>query len=212
MTEYLPVIIAFLASYILGATPFGFLAGKLCKMDIRDHGSGNIGATNVWRVLGMRVGLPVFALDFLKGLIPVLVARKYCPCDGLAIAAGMGAILGHNFTFWLGFKGGKGVATSAGVMFGLMPEVTAIALVTWMAVFHTTRYVAVASIVAALLLPVLALWKPGYGPIFWLALVVGSLSIWRHRGNIKRLRDGTENRFERRKKTAPAQNTEEEEA
>ena len=137
------------AAYVVGATPFGYLAGKMKGVDIRQHGSGNIGATNVIRVLGKGIGIPVFILDVLKGLLPVLCARWWNLGMDCQIAAALGAVLGHNFTFWLGYKGGKGVATSAGALFGLMWMPTLVAVVTWVVAFFFTRYVAVASLAIA---------------------------------------------------------------
>ena len=186
------------AAYVVGATPFGYLAGGMKGVDIRDHGSGNIGATNVIRVLGKGIGIPVFALDVLKGLMPVLCARWWNLGLDCQIAAAMGAVLGHNFTFWLGYKGGKGVATSAGALFGLMWMPTLVALVAWVAAFSLTRYVAVASLVSAVILPVATAWRHGFGALFGFSIALSLLAIWRHRSNIQRLRAGTENRFVRK--------------
>lgn len=204
-------LLALLAAYAAGATPFGYLAGRMRGIDIRDYGSGNIGATNVFRVLGKRVGIPVFILDMLKGLVPVLLARWLAADRGIApewpgIAAAVGAILGHNFTFWLGFRGGKGIATSAGVLIALLPLPLLAALLCWLVLFFTTRYVAVASIGAAVAVPATAialhLWRgePGL-PLAGFAAVIGTLAIWRHRSNIRRLLQGTENRFVKKPKS-----------
>lgn len=192
------------AAYVVGATPFGYLAGKLRGIDIRQHGSGNIGATNVIRVLGKGIGIPVFILDVLKGLVPVLVARElrgnlYCE-----IAAALGAVLGHNFTFWLGFKGGKGVATSAGALVSLMWLPACVAVATWLIVFYSSRYVAVASLAAATVLPVATAVQSGFEALFCFALGLSVLAFWRHRSNIQRLRNGTEMRFQRRSKVKSA--------
>ena len=191
------------AAYVVGATPFGYLAGKWKGMDIRDHGSGNIGATNVIRVLGKGIGIPVFLLDLLKGLLPVLAVRGMHWGQGCEIAAALGAVLGHNFTFWLGYKGGKGVATSAGALFGLMWLPTLAVVVVWLVTFFTTRYVALASVAAAVVLPVATAWQQGFGALFGFSLALSLLAIWRHRSNLQRLRAGTENRFVR--KSAPSQ-------
>jgi acyl phosphate:glycerol-3-phosphate acyltransferase len=206
MIDALLIFKALAVAYVIGATPFGYMAGKWRGIDIRDHGSGNIGATNVIRVLGKGIGIPVFILDFCKGLGPVLLMdATYDHHAGAKIAAAMGAVLGHNFTFWLGYKGGKGVATSAGALMGLIPVPTCIVIATWMVVFFATRYVAVASIAAGVALPVAAWWQVGISPIFWFTIALSSLVIWRHRSNIQRLRAGTENRFTRKGKapTAP---------
>lgn len=206
----LPLIVITLLAYIAGATPFGFLAARWRGVDIRQHGSGNIGATNVIRVMGKKIGLPVFALDCLKGLLPVLLAKSWCAGHGLdgtwaSLLAGLGAVLGHNFTFWLNFKGGKGVATSAGVLLALLPVALGVALLLWLILFYTTRYVAVASVGAGAVLPVTVLAQRALTgapalPLLGFATVIGGLAVWRHRSNLKRLMAGTENRFERRPK------------
>lgn len=203
MSEPVIISLAAVASYIVGATPFGYFAGRMKGIDIRQHGSGNIGATNVLRVLGKGVGLPVFALDLLKGLLPVLVVGWLTNHNAPAqLAAGLGAILGHMFTFWLGFKGGKGIATSAGVLFGLMWLPALIVIAVWAVLFFSTKYVAVASIGAALALPPACWCRYGVGPLFWFTVVIAALAIFRHRSNIQRLLDGSENRFGRKKDPA----------
>ena len=199
-------LIVFLAAYVIGATPFGYFAGKLKGIDIREHGSGNIGATNVLRTLGKGVGIPVFILDVLKGAVPVLLAQMlFSESDITAVLAALGTILGHTFTFWLGFKGGKGVATSGGAILALVPLALLGGLVAWLAVFYSTRYVALASIVAAVAIPVVVaiqtlIWKSAGYPLLVFSIVVGALVVWRHRSNITRLMDGTEHKFTRRKK------------
>jgi glycerol-3-phosphate acyltransferase PlsY len=206
MEAYLPHLLCALGAYVIGATPVGYMAGKLNGIDIREHGSGNIGATNVLRVLGKKTGIPVFIIDFLKGLLPVLLALKLTNNIECGIAAGLGAILGHNFTFWLKFKGGKGVATSAGVLLGLMPVPMLCVLATWIVVFYASRYVAVASILAAAVLPVFVWWQHSVGSLFWFSLAIGLLAIYRHRSNIQRLMNGTENRFSRKESVPPQPN------
>ena len=204
----LALITILLLAYTAGATPFGFMVAKWKGIDIRQHGSGNIGATNVIRVMGKKIGLPVFALDVLKGLLPVLFAKMWCLKNGYdptwpMLLAALGSVLGHNFTFWLGFKGGKGIATSAGVMLAVLPVALGAALLLWIIFFFATRYVAVASIAAGISLPLTvlaqrALSGPGQAPalpLLGFATVIGMLAVWRHRSNIQRLRAGTENRF-----------------
>ena len=195
MFAELNVFTTLAAAYVVGATPFGYLAGKMRGVDIRQYGSGNIGATNVIRVLGKGIGIPVFVLDVLKGLLPVLCAKWWNLGLACQIAAALGAVLGHNFTFWLGYKGGKGVATSAGALFGLMWMPALLAVVTWMVAFFSTRYVAVASLAAAVILPVATAWQHGLGALFGFSVALSILAIWRHRSNVQRLRAGTENRF-----------------
>jgi glycerol-3-phosphate acyltransferase PlsY len=191
-----------LTGYLCGSLPFGYLAGKLRGIDIRQHGSGNIGATNAIRVLGKGIGIPVFILDMVKGWAPVLVARMWlAPELGTAgaVAAGFGAVLGHMFTFWLGFKGGKGVATMAGVLLGLEPLAMLGALAAWLVVFFTTRYVSLASLASAVGVPAaMAALMVFRGRWDWimlsLGLVVMVLVFIRHRSNISRLLAGTESR------------------
>lgn len=201
----LALLSVLLLAYIAGATPFGYMVAKWKGIDIRQHGSGNIGATNVIRVMGKKIGLPVFALDVLKGLLPVLLARIWSARMGFdptwpMLLAALGSVLGHNFTFWLGFKGGKGIATSAGVMLAVLPIALGVALLLWIAIFYTTRYVAIASIAAGISLPLTVLAQRALTggpalPMLGFAAVIGGLAVWRHRSNIQRLRAGTENRF-----------------
>lgn len=196
--------------YLLGSIPFGLIAGRMRGIDIREHGSRNTGATNVVRVLGKKIGIPVFLLDAGKGVAAVLVAQHLARGSGIpgASAEIMGAIcciLGHNFPIWLGFKGGKGIATSAGVLIGMLPLAALGSFLMWLAVFYACRYVSIASIAASLTVPLVVMlqlvfmWKQGGWPYFYFALVVGLLAIWRHRANIKRLLNGTEPRFEKKR-------------
>lgn len=195
--------------YVIGSTPFGYLAGKMKGIDIRQHGSGNIGATNVLRVLGKGVGYPVFALDVLKGVVPVWLARIFAgavePEGLIPVLTCIATILGHNYTFWLGFKGGKGIATSAGALLPLIPMTVLAAVALWCAAFFLTRYVSVASIVGALTLPASILGQGLFGgrwqvPLLVLTSLICALGIWRHRGNIRKLKEGTEHRFERKRR------------
>lgn len=197
-----------LASYLVGSVPVGYLVGRLRGVDIRRAGSGNIGATNVFRVIGKPWGVLVFLIDFLKGLAPVLAANALpaalpdaaAPGALPGLVAGLAAILGHNHPVWLGFRGGKGVATSAGALVGIMPLVVLCAMLVWLAVFLPTRLVSLASILAALSLPLLyagvTRWLGGFDPLaLTLAVVIAVLAVWRHRSNIARLRAGTEHRM-----------------
>jgi glycerol-3-phosphate acyltransferase PlsY len=204
----LALLSIFLLAYAVGATPFGYVVARWKGLDIRQHGSGNIGATNVIRVLGKKIGLPVFAMDVLKGLLPVLAAKAWCQQNHLdptwaMLLAALGSVLGHNFTFWLGFKGGKGIATSAGAMLAVLPIALGVAILLWIIFFFATRYVAVASIAAGLSLPLTVLIQRALAappqapalPFLGFAVVIGGLAVWRHRSNIQRLREGTEHRF-----------------
>ena len=210
------VLLTALGGYLLGSIPFGFIVGKLCGVDIRKQGSGNIGATNVLRTLGKKWGVLVFTLDALKGLAAGLLAQWIFRIDlappgvthlaaaNAGILAGVGCILGHNFPVWLGFKGGKGIATSAGVLLGLAPLATLIALTVWVTMFYASRYVSLASIIAAATLPTVCGLLQWFGrgsvdAIFWFATIAATLAIWRHRPNIQRLLAGTEHRFEKKK-------------
>ncbi|MFT4638286.1 MAG: glycerol-3-phosphate acyltransferase PlsY [Verrucomicrobiales bacterium] len=195
-----------MGAYLVGSIPFGLLAGKLRGLDIRKHGSGNIGTTNVFRICGKELGITVFILDLLKGLVPVLCAQRFAPgTEGvIPILSGVGAIMGHNFPLWLKFKGGKGIATSAGVLGGLLPWALLFATLAWILTFVFTRYVSLASIASASALPVTVaistFRSDGQRPLSYLifAVLIGGLAIWRHRTNIQRLRAGTEPRFARK--------------
>jgi acyl phosphate:glycerol-3-phosphate acyltransferase len=202
-----PFILAALAGYISGATPFGYLAGKLRGIDVREHGSRNIGATNVIRVCGKGIGIPVFILDVIKGWLPAWLALGWFAVRGAsaelsttaAIVAGMSAVLGHNYTFWLSGRGGKGVATSTGALLAVAPLVVGIALVLWFILMKVTRYVSLASIVAGALVPVMMavqMMRAGQwnGVLLGFGLVLATLVVLRHKANIQRLLAGTENK------------------
>jgi acyl phosphate:glycerol-3-phosphate acyltransferase len=195
-----------LFAYLIGSIPFGLLISKAKGQDIRKLGSGNIGATNVLRCLGKPLGIACFALDVLKGFLPAFVfpmfGNLHADFPGIGILFGAAAILGHNFPVFLKFKGGKGVATSAGVLIGVAPLAVVIGLATWAIVFKLSGYVSLGSIVAALVVVLTGWIRVGhYGVITASALtLLGGLTVWRHRTNIQRLREGTENKFQRKKK------------
>ena len=196
------LLIAF-GAFLLGSIPTGYLVARSRGVDIRQHGSGNIGATNVFRTLGKPLGILVFVIDALKGFAAVWLALHFVAGDWSGIVAAVADIAGHNYTPWLGFKGGKGIATSAGVLLALMPLAVLCIAIVWFAVFCATRYVSLASIGASAALPlsVAALWWTGLGgnaPLLGFTIVISALAIWRHRSNIQRLRNGTESRFVRR--------------
>lgn len=229
-------------AFLMGSIPFGLLIARSQGIDIRQHGSGNIGATNVLRVLGKKFGIPCLLLDALKGFIPVVIALSLVRIAGkesslalpflkpwslelaadqrftgqlIHVVTGLMAILGHNYSPWVGFKGGKGIATSAGVLLGLFPFFgVMLLLIIWALLFLTTRYVSVASMGAAAALPLLThigarfhhvdnnkslptLWEAGTWnkPLFALSVAIAAMAIWKHRSNIQRLMNGTENRF-----------------
>jgi len=222
-------------AFLLGSIPFGLLMARSRNIDIRAHGSGNIGATNVFRVIGKKEGVICLVLDMLKGLIPVALAVNLIQIDGRPVQVPLGlpqswalvlpesqaltaqlahiatalcAVLGHNHSPWVGFKGGKGISTSAGVLLGLMPFAILILLAVWLLLVFTTRYVSVASMGAALVLPVVTLWGSWHHgriedgtwnkPLFALTVLIAASAVWKHRSNIRRLRDGTESRLVRK--------------
>ena len=221
-----------IAAFLAGSVPFGLLIAKTKGINIREHGSGNIGATNVLRIVGKPYGILCLLLDFLKGFLPTLVAVSLFLISGkeiqlslsalepfatsfpkvnawhaqsLIILTGLFAILGHNYSPWVGFKGGKGIATSGGVLVAIMPMGVVVILIIWLILFYTTRYVSVASIGAAAAVPFTAIYgsyRHGYiangtwnKPLFIFSILIAVLAIWKHRSNIKDLIDGTEHKF-----------------
>jgi glycerol-3-phosphate acyltransferase PlsY len=204
-------IVGAVLAYLLGSIPTGFLVAKARGVDLRTVGSGNIGATNAFRVLGRSAGTLVLVVDGLKGyaactwLVDALLRFQGQPLpdqQAARILAGVCAVLGHSFNCWLSFKGGKGVATSAGVYVALAPLATAVGLGTWVIVFLLSRYVSLASIAAALALPVATWLTPNSLGLRLVTSALGVTVIWRHKSNIQRLVHGTEHRF-RRKPAAP---------
>ncbi len=217
---YLALVVG---AYLLGSIPFGYLVAKIKGIDIRTVGSGNIGATNAMRVLGKPAGIFVLLMDALKGyaacvfLAPLIYNWISPHLSGLApqfstlpemdrlrfeTVAGIGAVLGHNYTCWLKFKGGKGIATSAGVYIALAPWPLLIAAVAFFVFLLATRYVSVGSIAAAIALPV-AVWIMTPANLFLciVTTLLGVMAIYKHKGNIQRLIAGTENRFGQKKET-----------
>lgn len=211
MEEIIHYTIIFVAVYLFASIPWGFIIGKIHKIDIREHGSGNIGATNVTRVLGKKWGRICFFMDFFKGLIPVIVVTVLKKYDLLNDAHGMAlpitviaSIGGHVWSIYLGFKGGKGMAVSAGAIVALAPVPTLFCGAVWAAVFYMSRYVSLASITAAVLLPLSASALSRFnvytvslqveGLLYFIAMLV----VLKHLSNIKRLINGTENRFEKK--------------
>jgi len=191
-------------SYVVGSIPFAYLAGRVfAGIDLREHGSGNLGATNAFRVLGWPIGFLVFALDIVKGALPVMLLphllRDFPPVSDhfhyelWQIAFGLAAIVGHTrpiFLLWQG--GGKGVATSCGVFFGLVPNQTLDVLAVFFLMTAITHYVSVGSLSASILLPIIIPFERGFTPVFWFALVMSIFLVYMHRGNIARLRRGQE--------------------
>ena len=199
------LFLALLAAYALGSIPAAYLAGKSRGIDLRKHGSGNLGATNVFRVLGPRIGVAVFAFDMAKGAIPVLYFWRWIDPSLLSppivqILCGIAAIAGHVRPMWLGFgKGGKGVATAGGVFLALAPLETTLALTAFAVTLLASGYVSLGSMIAAVLLPALLFIRDGVrSPLFMVCAAVAAFVFWTHRANIERLRQGTENRFGKR--------------
>jgi glycerol-3-phosphate acyltransferase PlsY len=196
--------VALALSYLSGSIPFAAIAGKLRGVDLRKHGSGNLGATNVFRVLGWKIGVAVFLADALKGALPVffLPPRIVSARDPVlwAIACGIAAIAGHVRPLFLGLrKGGKGVATAAGVFFALAPIPMAITFAVFVGVVLGTGYVSLGSLISTIVLPALLLVTLGpRAPLFVVSTVVALFVFWTHRTNIARLRRGEEHRFGKR--------------
>ena len=200
-----------LLAYLLGSLPTGYIAGRLVGVDIRKVGSGNVGATNVTRALGKRFGYPVFLVDFAKGLAAVMLAvimakAAQSSAQFVDLCAAIGAIcslMGHSYSIWLGFRGGKGVATLMGALFGINWITALIVCVVWIVVFEATRYVSLASIAAAVALPIavaIMLFLKGLPtPIpLYFSFCLGAIVVVRHRSNLSRLVKGTEPRFVRK--------------
>ena len=222
--------------FLLGSVPFGLLLGKLKGVDIRDHGSGNIGSTNVFRTLGKKSGITCLILDLLKGFAPVLLAINLARIEdasflfsieflksltetvpasqqfqvqSIHVLTALAAILGHNYSPWIGFKGGKGIATSGGALLALMPAAVILLILIFIIVARITKYISVGSIATGVALPLLTLYGSWYHgkiadgtwnkPLFIFSIVAGALAIWKHRSNIKRLRTGTENKIGQKK-------------
>jgi glycerol-3-phosphate acyltransferase PlsY len=205
----LSYIVTALVAYLLGSIPTGYLVAKARGVDIRTVGSGNIGATNAFRVLGKGFGVFVLLMDALKGWVAVQVGASVvsqllpgAPIEYLRITAGIAAILGHNFTCWLNFKGGKGIATSAGVLIALVPYALFIILAIFIVLFLTTRYVSIGSIAAAFALPFATWFTTHDVGLTAVMAAIGGLAILKHRKNIQRLMNGTENRIQFKKKEA----------
>ena len=208
----LSYILTALAAYLLGSIPSGYLAGRAKGIDIRTVGSKNMGATNVFRTVGKTIGILVLLVDAFKGWAAVRLVAPWimqatapnAPDQALfvdSIIAAVCAVLGHNYTCWLQFKGGKGIATTAGVTLALMPAALGISLAVWIVLFAATRYVSVASITAAAVLPFATFFTTRHSPTLTaFSAILGGLAIYKHKANIQRLRAGTENRISFKKK------------
>lgn len=188
------LVLAFV--YLFASIPFGLLVSKyFYGTDIRSKGSGNIGATNVLRNLGVFPAVLVLILDMGKGITAVFLARYFLGTDFSAVIAGLIAIIGHSCSCFLGFKGGKGVATGLGVILMLSPLVTCLTVMVFVLVVGTTRYVSLGSVLGALLLPLLMIVFHQPKPYLYFACLAAAFVIYRHRGNIQRLLQGTESKI-----------------
>jgi len=202
----LKLLITIIISYLLGAIPTAFIMGKILKgIDIREHGSGNVGATNAFRVLGKKAGTVTFLIDVLKGalavaVIPLLLFKDYNYREIINIVCCISVVGGHIWTVFLNFKGGKGVATSCGAFLSLTPLATGITVVVWIIVFYIFRYVSLGSIISALALPVLIIFVYDSTAYKIFACVLGAIVVLKHKSNIIRLMNGTEDKIG--KKTA----------
>lgn len=196
------IVILTVFAYLFGAVPFGLLVARSRGIDIRKQGSGNIGATNVFRCVGKGWGIFTFALDALKGFIPAFVFPWIGKLDAeYGVLFGMAAIIGHSFPVYLKFKGGKGVATSAGMLLGVAPLAVGIGFLCWVVCMVFSRYVSLSSIVAAVVVAA-TVWIQDQGLVVNIALTaLATLVIWLHRANIRRLLNGTESRFGKKKET-----------
>lgn len=209
MSLIVPILLITLA-YLLGAIPIGLLLSRLKGIDIRTVGSGNIGATNVFRSVSKPLGILTFVGDALKGFVPAFVfpilgkmVTGTFQGPEIGILCGVAAIAGHNWPVYLKFKGGKGIATSAGVLLGIAPAAVGWGLLSWIVLFVISRFVSVASIGAAIVVPAVS-WTlySGKGLLLPIVLtILGLLAVWRHTSNIQRLIDGTEHRFSFKKQT-----------
>ena len=188
-------ILLITAAYLLGSIPTGLLLAKAAGVDIRRSGSGNIGATNVYRTLGRTVGILTLVGDCLKGVIPVVAATYLGMSDNWIAAVGLAAFLGHVYTVFLGFKGGKGVATALGVFLAVSPAAVGSALLIFVAVVWKWRYISLGSIAAALAMPGMVAVFDSRPPVVIMAVIIALLVVWNHRENIKRLQEGTESKF-----------------
>jgi glycerol-3-phosphate acyltransferase PlsY len=193
-------------AYVAGSIPASYLAGRLAGIDLREHGSKNLGATNVYRVLGWGFAVPVGLFDIAKGAVPVFLvtplveSRQWIP-----VVVGLAAVLGHVFPLFMRFRGGKGVATAAGVVLGLAPVALGISAAVWVAVLAASGYVSLASLLGALTFPVgVALLGPANPYTLGLGIALAVFIVYTHRTNMQRLLAGTENRFGRRRHAAGA--------
>jgi glycerol-3-phosphate acyltransferase PlsY len=191
----------FLVGYLAGSLPTSYLAGRIAGVDLRTVGSKNLGATNVYRVLGWSYAIPVGVVDVAKGAGPVFLTLQLSgDTEWVPLVAGLGAVMGHVFSVFLKFKGGKGVATAAGAVLALAPVPLGASAVTWIAVLLLTGYVSLASMLGALVFPLAVwVWMPTQVYTLWVAVALAFFIVYTHRANIRRLLTGSENRFRKRR-------------
>ena len=196
MNEYLIVAAWLLGAYLVGSVPFGFLIGKMRGVDVRTVGSKNIGATNVFRTVGKKWGLLAFLCDFLKGFVPTMVA-KHCAADvsWLPVAVGLACVIGHTLTVFMKFRGGKGVATAFGMLVALIPGLVGIAFLVFVALFASTNYISLGSCGAATFLAVAIWFYPVPLAVEIIVSLIGVFVVVKHKSNISRLLNGTENKI-----------------
>ncbi|MEW5693180.1 MAG: glycerol-3-phosphate 1-O-acyltransferase PlsY [Candidatus Hydrogenedentota bacterium] len=194
MTSIYTLLALFLFSYLVGSIPAGYIYGRLMGIDIKKEGSGNVGATNVMRVLGRKAGIAVLFFDILKGFIPVELGSLYFRNEGIIIICGILSIIGHMYPVWLGFRGGKGVATSCGVFIALVPGVVLMGFIVFVITVIFTRFVSVGSIIISIFVPV-CIFLEGKIILGIFSVIVGAIIIYRHKENIKRILEGRENKI-----------------
>lgn len=189
------LVIGWIIGYIIGSIPFSFLVGKLIgRVDLRRKGSGNIGTTNVIRNLGLAPGLLAYVLDMLKGLVPVLVINSLWGYQA-AVITSIGAIVGHCYSVFFNFQGGKGIAVSSGVLFALDPLIAVLLISGQLIIFFTTRLMGLASVISAILFPIVTYLLRGANPLFYASFFMTPFVIFQHRENLKRLIQGRENKL-----------------
>ncbi|MDA8428843.1 MAG: glycerol-3-phosphate 1-O-acyltransferase PlsY [Geobacteraceae bacterium] len=193
--EYAIIVILLVLAYLIGSVPTGLLLGKACGVDVRKEGSGNIGATNLYRTVGRKIGVITLVGDCLKGMIPVLLVKFSSLPSGYAAWVGLAAFCGHVFSVFLRFKGGKGVATALGVFLALAPLAVGAALLVFITLMLIFRYVSLGSIAAAVVMPLAVILLGGSKELIAVTLVIAVVVVVKHHENIRRLLAGTESRF-----------------
>lgn len=190
------MVIACLASYFIGSIPNGLILGRwIWGVDLRQHGSNNIGATNAWRVIGKKAGVSIFLMDMLKGILGAGLGLYYAGSPLAGVLCGILAVAGHSWSIFLRFKGGKSVSTGLGVLIMLMPKIAVIVFLVWLAIVFVTQYVSLGSIIGAALVPVMAFIFNQPMEYFIFGLLAAIFIIYRHKANIDRLLHGRENKI-----------------